>query len=592
MKTGLYPADLPPPFHPTPPMFSPKLPLPLLACLSLLATASAQSLTGHVLDPNGVGIVGATMVFSNGGPVVTTGVGGAFTASLGLSNRRYDIQVDPRLPDVAPTVLESITVNGATNIGAVTLPPGATITGTIADPNGVGLLGGNIALFDAATGVKLWVPHNGTDINGNYSVVAPLGDFYVRLVGPVGLNLYPYYEPQTVASTAPLSLGVVNLRQAYAVTGSVVDSTSLLPVSGTEIEVYDALTDRLMPLSAGSTNIFGAFSIDLPFGLYRFELMPQVGAAVEARQLFNVTVLSATSLGQVTMDSAVQLSGTVMGPLGAVADADIDVVTIDGYKLFTINDNTGVTGAFSVAVKPGTYMLRVDPQAASGLVGLEAGPFTVAANTNVGALSLQAGLPLQVHVQDALGAAIAGIDLDVVDVVTGQEVVIVGDVSDAAGNMTVHVPAGTYDLTVSSPQGSVHAPASLTGVSVVGPAATAATVVMQDKILVTDFSTYGTPGAYPGGFPVSLSFHVRQPTSLPVNFELFVEMPDGSEAPLLPSVALDLIPNLPLTLGGIWIPVLPIPPGQTGRVLNLVTRYTDPVTGTLLDRSELDFFVN
>ncbi len=69
-------------------------------------------------------------------------------------------------------------------------------------------------------------------------------------------------------------------------------------------------------------------------------------------------------------------------------------------------------------------------------------------------------------------------------------------------------------------------------------------------------------------------------------------MPDGSEAPLLPSVALDLIPNLPLTLGGIWIPVLPIPPGQTGRVLNLVTRYTDPVTGTLLDRSELDFFVN
>ena len=98
------------------------------------------------------------------------------------------------------------------------------------------------------------------------------------------------------------------------------------------------------------------------------------------------------------------LTGTVMGPAGPVAGADVDVYTAGNDKLFTPSDNTTAAGVFSVIVPAGpttTYQVRVDPLVSNSLVGTRTASFPFPASTNIGTINLVAGVPLNLTVLDA-----------------------------------------------------------------------------------------------------------------------------------------------------------------------------------------------
>ncbi len=559
----------------------------LAVCTALAVPLTAQAaMTGQLVDPQGVGIAGATFVFSNGGPTVNTGVNGTFTIT-GLRDRGYDVQIDPRRNDVAPATRSFNLSSGTNNVGLIQLDPGAEVSGTFQSPSGGGLLGGNAAAF-LPDGTKLFTPHNGMDLQGWFSIVVPLGEIDIRVVPPVGSSYVPYFARHNI--TGPLTLGTKQLEQGYQVTGSIVSGSSLLPISGAEVLTYDALTETEHFQANKRANTFGAFSLLLPRGLHRFEIIPPLGSTHQGFEIFNVAVLGNMNMGQIALEPAVVLQGIVRDSAGLpVAGVDIDVITTDGYKIYTTSDNTIATGQFGVLVPQGNYSVRVDPLPGSGLVGVKTAPFTVSGPTNIGVITLQQGVPLALQVVDGLGNGIPGVDLDLFDAASGEEIIVAGDVTAADGTLTVTVLPGTYDLELDAPQGSSFGRYTQSGVTVT--AGTNLSITMADKILVTDLTTLGTPGISFGGFPVNLSFHVRQPNALPTQIEFFVQLPDNTEIPLITPVTLDLFPGLAITFGGIWIPSPPVPAGQDNRVVRLVTRYTDPVSGDLLDFSSIRFAV-
>jgi len=272
-----------------------------------------------------------------------------------------------------------------------------------------------------------------------------------------------------------------------------------------------------------------------------------------------------------------------------VLGADIDVFTTDGYKLFTPNDNTNVSGVFSVVIPPGTYTFTVEPLAASGLVGARTVPTTVSLNGSIGTIPLAAGVPLSLAVTTPTGP-VAGINLDAADPATGTKLVLSGDESDAFGNITTFVPAGTWNLSLVAPEGNQGAPVLLTAQAI--SAATTLNVTMPSKQLVTTVSSYGVQTIPQGGFlPVDLTLLNPTAASVPALLDVIVKFSSGSELPVFPTVPLDVIPGFPLALQGVWIQMPVVPATEVGRRLRFGLRFRDPVTNLPLDTAYTEFVV-
>ena len=253
----------------------------------LVAYAQAQSLTGRLVDPNSIAIAGATIEMTSGGASATSNGNGDFTIT-GISNGIQTAQIDPRTTTVAPAEIDFV-INGATNVGTIAMNPGATVSGTILSPAGTGLFGVNLNAY-LPDGTKLFTPHDGTDVNGNFQIVVPMvAGLMVEALPPIGTTLLPFQT--TLNVTAPVNLGSVTLHQGHTVSGTVINAVNFLPVSNTRIITYNALTEQEIPQINDTANTFGVFSVTLPTGIHLLEVIPPTGSAHAARQLFNVTVL-------------------------------------------------------------------------------------------------------------------------------------------------------------------------------------------------------------------------------------------------------------------------------------------------------------
>ncbi|MEQ1634827.1 MAG: hypothetical protein ABL997_20775, partial [Planctomycetota bacterium] len=411
----------------------------------------------------------------------------------------------------------------------------------------------------------------------------------LRVLPPVGSTLVPIYEELSPVLNTTIAMGTQTMLQGWSITGSVVRSgTTPLPVFNAELITTNALTGEVVFQQNKRTNTLGAFNLLLPFGLYDIEVVPAVGSPYAARVIYgNFVIDYPRSLGLVTLDPGVAMSGTVTSPTGVVAGADIDIYTASGHKLYTPNDNTGLTGFFSVLVPAGgTYSVRVDPPVARNLVGAKTNPVLVNLATSVGVINLVPGLPASVTVVDAFGAPVPFATAKISDTLTGFEFVVPGNTADATGVIHAVIPPGTLDLTIQAPQGTASAPLTFTGIPVSVPFA--ATVPLPQKTMRTLVTGLGGSGTMtvPNGGTIYIDWTIANQTALLQSFtiEAVVALPSGVDVPWIPQIPLDMPGPLALTLP-FWLPVPPLPTNELGFLQKFTIRIRDAATLALLDES-------
>lgn len=557
----------------------------LILCAALAGSAAAQSLAGRVVNAAGVGIAGASLTFSNGGPRVSTDAAGAFLAT-GLSNRTYNtIDINPHSTVNAARRLTNVGVSGATSIGNIIMPPGALISGTMRTAAGAPVVGVNMNVYELS-GTKVYTPNDGTSALGQFVVVAPLGTFRVVGLPPAGSNLVPF--EQTMAVAAPIALGNVTLRSGFPVTGTVVDAVNGLPLAGVTLTVTDGLTNLAVPQATNDTTAFGAFSLVLPVGSYDIAFEAPAVLPRASKLLYGVIVIGQRSMGTIPMDRAVVMSGTVTGPSGPVSGADIDVYTLDGYKLFTPSDKTNATGLFAVNVPAGSYRVTVQPPQGSNLAG-RAVPATVAASGSIGSIAVQAGCNMVLQVSGPNGPEVNA-DLDFRDPVTGLDVPLVGDHAGAGGLIAVTAPFGTFNVTLSGGHGSHAAPLVINGAPIFFPGFYP--LQLPSKQVVVKVDGVGVQATSLGGsIPIHVTLRNLQNTLKNVSLDVCVRNAAGVERPVFTDVWLDLPGNVSLSTFGVFVPVPVIPQADKGRLLDYVIRIRERSSPTVLDESSTAFVV-
>ena len=557
----------------------------LLLTLAIVAPAAAQtsSLAGRVIDPNGSGINGIG-VRLDGTAMGTTTATGDFLIT-GLNATDYDVEFRAPTTSWAPVLIENVQVSGPTLMGDIEMLPGAGLTGTVTDPIGTPLNGVNMNVYDV-NGHRIFTPNDGTNALGQFSITVPLGQLRLRAVPPTGSSLVPHQQNITV--TANLNVGIIQLEPGFQMTGSVVATFNGLPIGATKIVVFDSQTGLEMEWLKTTANTFGIFSTLMPTGLFALEIEPPPTNLHHGRILHNVVIVGATPLGPIQLDPGFIVTGVVNGPTGPLAGVDIDVITGDGYKLFTPNDNTNPTGLFSVIVPGGSYSVSIDPPPGNGLVGALV-PITVAANTNMGTTTLVLGIPLTGKVYGPTGP-VAGADIDVVDPITGEELVISGDDVDVNGDFQTAVPAGSWGLQVKAPQGSIAAPLLRDSLAVNTP--TQVLVKMPSKSIIVDATATGIWTVPRGGsLPMIISTSNPSGTAQGVSYEFVVRYSSGAETPVIALPPVTLPPGAFLALG-VAIPVpTAIPLSQSGRIIDMVFRARRTSTGSELDKARVEFEV-
>lgn len=549
------------------------------------APTASQTLTGRVVSPTVTPIAGIVVDAGSGSNPATTDALGNFTITGLQLNHAYDVEVVPPFGVMWTARIVTVNITGAVNLGDVVLQPGFAVSGHAQDPAGLALVGCNLNVYDQA-GVKQFTPRDGTDALGNFQIVVGAGTWDIRIVPPVGTLLVPkQFEDVVVA--APLSFGNVTLPTAYLVTGSVVDQATSLPIASTRLRIFNALTGERVFVPNDTTNVFGQFSLPLPYGIADLLVEPPVGNTHVAKIVHGVLVPGPVALGQVRLTNGVLLSGTVTANGNPLAGADVDVLLPDGDKVFTPRDTTAANGTFTVAVPTGIALrTRIEAPASSQLYGAITPAATYAATANLGTINLVNGILVSGTVSGASGAE-AGTSMHFFDVATNAEVVAT-TMTDAAGQYTTYVPAGVYRIEALTAEGSMLQPGQQT-VSV--GAATTANFVLPTKLARTAVTSFGTPSVPPGSLvPINVLIHSLVPGLQTILIDLAVELPNGTRIPLLVGLPLTL-PAIPFQVDFLWVPVPPIPAADLGRVLDMVVTFRDATGATVLDEGKTPFVV-
>lgn len=349
-------------------LLSPALLLALAAALA--PGASAQAITGRVVDALGNGVAGVDIDVDNlgsgGDPDVFndgTDAGGFFTTTLSSGGVFAVLFRPPAGTTHLVAELNPVVVVGTVDLGTIALPPGVSLSGRVVRSGSIPVAGVNLDVLDAGSGELLFTPHDTSDAFGNFSVNVPDGvplDVRFKTAGVVGVTLAPREIPLTPAGNT--GLGDVALAPGFVLSGTV-RRPSGAAVAGLDLDLFDPATDAEVYTPGDSTDSLGLFSIVVAAGTYDVEICPAVSTLLVPRELLGVSVAASTSLGVLTLQSGVRLTGTIRDPASQpVPGVDLDVRTAPGgVSLFLCGDNTSASGVYAVVVPPGTYDLELKP---------------------------------------------------------------------------------------------------------------------------------------------------------------------------------------------------------------------------------------
>lgn len=144
------------------------------------------------------------------------------------------------------------------------------------------------------------------------------------------------------------------------------------------------------------------------------------------------------------------ISGRVVDANGiGVPGIDIDVDNLgSGGDPTILNDGTDANGFFLTTVPAGIYRVLFLPPAPPASTHLTAilDNVLVTGTTDMGVITLPAGIGLTGRVVDGAGFPLANVNLDVTDLATGTELILKNGKSDLFGLFGVAVPANSIHL--------------------------------------------------------------------------------------------------------------------------------------------------
>ncbi len=194
------------------------------------------------------------------------------------------------------------------------------------------------------------------------------------------------------------------------------------------------------------------------------------------------------------------ITGQVVDSMGVgVPGVDIDVKNLgSGGDPPIFNDGTDANGFFTTTVPAGFYRVTFTPPpppTTTHLV-LVVEDVTVVGTTAMGTLSLSPGVSVSGRAVDSGNQPVAGVNLDVYDLTAGDNLVVAGDFTDAAGLFSVAVPIGPIELRFDTTPvvGPTLAPEAL-------ELNLSQNTMLGDHVLAPGFLLSGTVRR-PGGIPV------------------------------------------------------------------------------------------
>jgi hypothetical protein len=345
------------------------------------------------------------------------------------------------------------------------------ITGKVVDGNGVGIAGVNIDAKNLTTGDDAVLFDDGTNLDGFFSTTIPPGIYLITFnppPPPASTSLLVEVDDVVVVGTK--AMGVITLPDGVALSGHLQTGAGL-PVANVNIDVVELSTGENVDLLNDKSDAFGDFLFAAPAGdiELRFNTKPVVGPTL-APEMLTLTLTGATDVGTVVFQPGFHVTGQVKRTNGLpVVNADTDTKdTVTGDELYTPGDNSDESGLFDVIVPAGTFDFEVCPAFADQLVATTIENLVVAADVNLGVITLANGVTLSGTVKNGLAAPLGNVDVDVRDSTTGVGVTLCSDNTSGAGTYAVVVPTGTFDVTFTPPQNLPYSALTIENVVVSG----------------------------------------------------------------------------------------------------------------------------
>lgn len=349
---------------------------PLLLLIGSLA--SADAITGRVVDANGVGVAGVDIdlisLGGGGNPHEAndgTDANGYFTTTCdaGVYEVRF-YAPPPPTTTLLTGIVSPVVVAGTKNMGTIVLTTGVSVSGTA--KNAANLPVGNVKInaYNATTGTQYHVKANLTNAFGSFALAMP-NSTPLRL--EVLTNLVPVQVlvPREISLTTSgnVSLGDVALQTGYHVTGTVRTQAGAA-VSGADVDVTDLTTGATLFTPSDNTNSLGVFDVVVPAGTYDLDVTRPASLVLVSADVNSLVVSAATNVGILTMRNGVFLSGTVRDHRGLpVLAADVNVYEVStGLSLALGSDNTNAAGFYSVVVPPVLIDVVFSPPGAHNLL--------------------------------------------------------------------------------------------------------------------------------------------------------------------------------------------------------------------------------
>lgn len=331
---------------------------PVLLLIAHLA--SADAITGRVVDANGVGVAGVDI------DLISLGGGGnPHEANDGTdANGNFTTTVDPGVYEVrfyAPAppastlltgVVTPVVVTGTKNMGTITLTAGVALTAAVRNAANLPVSNVRCNVFDATTGAQYHLKNNLTNAFGNLSITIP-NNTPLRLEVLTNLVVGQVLVPRRITLTASgaTNLGNVVLDTGFHVTGTVKTQAGT-PIAGANVDMVDSVTGVKLFTPGDNTTSLGLFDVVVPAGTYDLDVARPSTLVLVGYGINNLVVTAATNVGILTLRNGVFLSGTVRNHRGQpVLAADVNVYEVStGLSLSLDSDNTNAAGFYSVVV--------------------------------------------------------------------------------------------------------------------------------------------------------------------------------------------------------------------------------------------------
>jgi len=342
-----------------------RVPTAMLLLLALTPAVRADLITGKVVNAQGQGIANVNIDAVNNGSGGDPDLFNDGTDALGnfsttvLPGGTYDFVFNPPGGSAyAVLTLKDVVVAGTKNLGLVTLPTGAVVSGQVKNAQGQPLAGINFDVVDPVSGDVLDTPGDLSNDFGQFSFVVPLGTWDITLesTADTGAQMAPLLLTKTF--TGNLNLGVITMQTGFTLSGTLL-KPNFSGVSGADLDVLDAAGNELYTPgdNSGST---GFVDVIVPAGTYSIEFCPVLSDKLVSKLLTGIVVAGNGSFGTVQLQAGQFLSGTVENALGQpLQNVDVDArFTVGGAEIPLCSDNTDAAGFYQVVV-PGSSTIDV-----------------------------------------------------------------------------------------------------------------------------------------------------------------------------------------------------------------------------------------